>query len=463
MTAKILVVDDSITIQKIVAMAFENEDASVQGIGDGSEALAKLKTFHPDIVLADVDMPGLTGFELSRKIKESETLNSIFVLLLASDFEEFDENQFRSSLADDHITKPFKSEDLVRKVMEILDGVSPRVADEETEDLMIELSPTDRVEEEEEVFLELGANQLVDSVENVEDEQDLPLNSELTDLDNNESSDADEFDTGIEEDDIFSGQLPEEDLPDEVISSDDDQVELETTDQEENIDELLRKVEELSKKSEAISDNGFPEELSPMEAIDEMLKEVNALKGESFFVDAEEENNFRATAESQSSSNPAESQARLAEVDYISEENAEALETAFNEITNGKKHPTPAKATLPPEGRKPFFQEDAVEDLSAQELSTPHESPLPDDNSEENLKSDGELQLLKDKQLTQLLETEVRRILKQSLASLIEKEMSGLSERIIQTVEENVRNITPGIAKSIIEKEIAKIKTMEDG
>ena len=71
MTAKILVADDSITIQKIVAMAFENEDATVEGIGNGSDALARLKTFKPNIVLADINMPGLTGFELSREIKRA--------------------------------------------------------------------------------------------------------------------------------------------------------------------------------------------------------------------------------------------------------------------------------------------------------------------------------------------------------------------------------------------------------
>ena len=69
MALRILVADDSITIQKIVAMAFANEDAEVEGIGNGKEAFDKIPDFKPDIVLADVDMPGLNGFELSEKIK----------------------------------------------------------------------------------------------------------------------------------------------------------------------------------------------------------------------------------------------------------------------------------------------------------------------------------------------------------------------------------------------------------
>ena len=87
MTLKILVADDSTTIQKIVGMAFENEDAVVEGIGDGQEAFDKIPEFKPDIVLADVDMPGIDGFQLSKKIKENPDLANIKVLLLASDLE----------------------------------------------------------------------------------------------------------------------------------------------------------------------------------------------------------------------------------------------------------------------------------------------------------------------------------------------------------------------------------------
>mgnify|MGYP003308016641 CR=1 FL=1 len=88
MTVRILVADDSITIQKIVAMAFANEDVEVEGIGNGKEAFDKIQEIKPDIVLADVDMPGLNGFELSQKIKSTPDLASIKVLLLASDFED---------------------------------------------------------------------------------------------------------------------------------------------------------------------------------------------------------------------------------------------------------------------------------------------------------------------------------------------------------------------------------------
>jgi DNA-binding response OmpR family regulator len=124
MKLKLMIVDDSVTIQKIVAMAFENENMVVQGASNGKEALEKLKDFHPDIIITDVDMPGIDGFEVSRKIRELEALKTVPILLLTSDFEEFNETLFKRSLADDHLSKPFKSEKIVEKVHQLLNSHS---------------------------------------------------------------------------------------------------------------------------------------------------------------------------------------------------------------------------------------------------------------------------------------------------------------------------------------------------
>jgi len=121
MTVRILVADDSITIQKIVAMAFENEDAEVEGIGDGQKAFDRIPEFKPDIVLADVDMPGLNGFQLCKKIKGTSDLKNIKVMLLASDFECFDEELFKKCRAENHISKPFKSVDIVDMVTRVME------------------------------------------------------------------------------------------------------------------------------------------------------------------------------------------------------------------------------------------------------------------------------------------------------------------------------------------------------
>ena len=131
MTVRILVADESITIQKIVAMAFQNEDVEVEGSGDGQKAFDRIPGFKPDIVLADVDMSGLNGFELCKKIKGASDLKNIKVILLASDFECFDEDLFKKCRAENHISKPFKSVDLVEMVTRVIEqGDTAKYADE---------------------------------------------------------------------------------------------------------------------------------------------------------------------------------------------------------------------------------------------------------------------------------------------------------------------------------------------
>ena len=172
MTKKILVADNSITIQKIVAMAFENEDAVVEGVSKGKDALDRMGTFKPDIVLADVDMQDLTGFDLSQKIKNDPKFNAVKVLLLASDFEDFNKNLFDSSGADDHISKPFKSEDIIKKVVDLLSGKSPNSINK-----TINLTPVDLDESVEptETTIELSA-------ENMVEEEDSTINLSSADL-----------------------------------------------------------------------------------------------------------------------------------------------------------------------------------------------------------------------------------------------------------------------------------------
>jgi DNA-binding response OmpR family regulator len=177
MIKKILVADNSITIQKIVAMAFEHEEVVVEGICKGKDALDKMKTFKPDIVLADIDMEDLTGFELSKKIKNDPTFNSTKVLLLASDLESFNINLFDSSGADDHISKPFKSEDIIKKVNDLLSEKSPDSSVEtinltpidldvsvEPTETTIELSTEDMVEEDDST-INLSSAELEESID----------------------------------------------------------------------------------------------------------------------------------------------------------------------------------------------------------------------------------------------------------------------------------------------------------
>ncbi|SVB37539.1 uncharacterized protein METZ01_LOCUS190393, partial [marine metagenome] len=216
MTKKILVADNSITIQKIVAMAFENEDAIVKGVSNGKDALDRMETFKPDIVLADVDMQDLTGFSLSKKIKNNPTFNTTKILLLASDFEDFNTNLFNNSGADDHISKPFKSEDIIKKVVDLISGISSKPSDktinlsatdlEETEDATINLSATD-LEETEDATINLSATDLEEtedatinlSATDLEETEDATINLSATDLEETEDATINLSATDLEE------------------------------------------------------------------------------------------------------------------------------------------------------------------------------------------------------------------------------------------------------------------------
>jgi CheY-like chemotaxis protein len=126
---RILVADDSITIQKVIALTFADEPFEVQSVGTGAEALELMKSYTPDIVLADVIMPQMNGYELCRAVKQQEATAAIPVLLLAGTFEAFDEGEASSVGADDFITKPFESGELIDKVNSLLGGgVAPAAA-----------------------------------------------------------------------------------------------------------------------------------------------------------------------------------------------------------------------------------------------------------------------------------------------------------------------------------------------
>ena len=136
---RILVADDSVTIQKVIALTFADEPFEVQSVGTGSEALELVKSWKPDIVLADVIMPQMNGYELCKAVKQVEEAGSVPVLLLAGTFEAFDEEEAKSVGADDFITKPFESGELIEKVKMLMGDVpaappagQPPVVDEET-------------------------------------------------------------------------------------------------------------------------------------------------------------------------------------------------------------------------------------------------------------------------------------------------------------------------------------------
>jgi CheY-like chemotaxis protein len=125
MSKKLLLADDSITIQKVIQITFAHEDYELTITDNGDSAMSKALEIKPDLVMADVYMPGKNGYELASAIKQNPSLQHIPVLLLAGSFEPFDEDKARGCKADAWIEKPFESQMLIDKVAELLSAAAP--------------------------------------------------------------------------------------------------------------------------------------------------------------------------------------------------------------------------------------------------------------------------------------------------------------------------------------------------
>src|SRR5215813_8986074 len=108
MNQTLLLADASATIQRIVELTFAAENIAVVPFSNGEHAIASLDRSVPDIVLADVGMPGRSGYEISRYIKNSPPLAHIPVLLLTGAFEPVDQAKALEAGCDGILIKPFE-------------------------------------------------------------------------------------------------------------------------------------------------------------------------------------------------------------------------------------------------------------------------------------------------------------------------------------------------------------------
>lgn len=120
MPKKILLADDSVTIQKVVELTFAEGDYEVTCVSNGKAAIERLQAARPDIMLCDIIMPEVSGYDVAQFVKKNPVYSAIPVILLTGTFEPFDEEKARLSGADTYITKPFDSRMLVEKVESLL-------------------------------------------------------------------------------------------------------------------------------------------------------------------------------------------------------------------------------------------------------------------------------------------------------------------------------------------------------
>ena len=122
MPYKLLLADDSVTIQRVIELTFADEDVQVVAVGDGKKAIASIEADRPDIVLADVGMPERDGYEVAAFVKGNPRFAGIPVLLLTGAFEPIDETRARAVGCDGVLVKPFEPQMVINRVKDLLAG-----------------------------------------------------------------------------------------------------------------------------------------------------------------------------------------------------------------------------------------------------------------------------------------------------------------------------------------------------
>ena len=120
MAHKLLLADDSVTIQRVIELTFADEDVEVTTVGDGQLAIDRLDADPPDIILADVDMPKRDGYEVAAYVKSRPKLAHIPVVLLTGAFEPIDQARAVAAGSSDVLAKPFEPQMVINRVKELL-------------------------------------------------------------------------------------------------------------------------------------------------------------------------------------------------------------------------------------------------------------------------------------------------------------------------------------------------------
>ena len=119
-TTKILLVDDEPNILIALEFLLEQQGYVVQKAFDGQQALEKVHLFRPDIMVLDVMMPGLDGFEVARRIRSTEGFDDLRILFLTAKGTSQDKSKGYASGGEVYLTKPFDNDDIVRMVHELV-------------------------------------------------------------------------------------------------------------------------------------------------------------------------------------------------------------------------------------------------------------------------------------------------------------------------------------------------------
>jgi DNA-binding response OmpR family regulator len=120
--AKILIVDDESAIRFLITAVLEDEGYELFEAADGREAVTLVAEVQPDLIILDVMMPGITGYELCAKLKREPATQGIVIIMLTAKGQEQDRRHSGQAGADYYLRKPFSPLELSALVASILGG-----------------------------------------------------------------------------------------------------------------------------------------------------------------------------------------------------------------------------------------------------------------------------------------------------------------------------------------------------
>ena len=123
---RILIVDDEPNIVLALELLMKREGYEIRTVGDGEKAVEAAAAFRPDLILLDVMMPRMDGYEVCQRIRADDSLKGVFIVMLTAKGREVEREKGLALGADLYITKPFSTREVVRQVREILASRSGR-------------------------------------------------------------------------------------------------------------------------------------------------------------------------------------------------------------------------------------------------------------------------------------------------------------------------------------------------
>jgi two-component system, OmpR family, alkaline phosphatase synthesis response regulator PhoP len=122
MGKKILLVDDEVDIVSMIQLRLEASGYEVIVASDGNQAYSMAKSASPDLIILDLMLPGMDGYQVCRLLKFDQNYKNIPIIMLTAKSQQEDKDWGQKVGADAYLTKPFKQEELLSKMKELLGG-----------------------------------------------------------------------------------------------------------------------------------------------------------------------------------------------------------------------------------------------------------------------------------------------------------------------------------------------------